>query len=82
LLAAYHVSKSGLFIRLTNLSRILVVKGLRSQAVNNCRNDGVTVNTEAGEISHVDHGANMGDRDICLGFVSVGYIHVIFRTSS
>jgi hypothetical protein len=55
---------------------------MRSRAVDDCRNDGVTVDTEAGEVSHVDHGANMGDRDVCLGLVSVSYVHVILRTSS
>ncbi len=58
------------------------VKGLRSRAVDSCRNDGVTVDTEAGEVSHVDHGANTGDCDICLELVSVGYVHAILRMSS
>jgi hypothetical protein len=80
-LAAYHALKSGLFIGLTNLSRIWRVKGLRSQAINNCRNNGVAVNTKAGEVDHVNHGVDAGDCDVCFGFVSVGYIHVVFGTS-
>jgi hypothetical protein len=37
---------------------------------------------KAGEVSHVDHGANRGDHDVCLGLVSVGYVHVVLRMSS
>jgi hypothetical protein len=59
-----------------------LVKWLRSRAVDNCRNNGVTVDTVAGEVSHVNHGANMGDRNVCLGLVSVGYVHAILRMSS
>jgi hypothetical protein len=58
-----------------------VVKGLRSQAINNCRNTGIAVNTKAGEVGHVDHGANAGDCDVCFGLVSIGCIHVVFGTS-
>jgi hypothetical protein len=54
---------------------------LRSRAINNCRNNGVAVNTKAGEVSHVDHGADAGDCNVSFGFVSVGYIHVVFGTS-
>ncbi len=45
-----------------------------SQAVNNCGNNGVTVNEEAGEVSHVNHSANTGDCDVCFRFVSIRYI--------
>ena len=55
---------------------------LRSQAINNCRNNGVAVNTKAGEVGHVDNCADVGDCNVCFGFVSVGYIHVVFGTSS
>ncbi len=59
----------------------MAVKGLRSQAINNYKNNGVAVNTKAGEVGHVNHGANAGDCDVCFGFVSISYIHVVFGTS-
>ncbi len=55
---------------------------MRSRAIDNCRNNGVTVNTKAGEVGHVNHGANAGDCNVCFGFVSIGYIHVVFGISS
>ncbi len=59
-----------------------MIKGLRSGASNDGRNDGVAVNTKAGEKGHVKHYANAYDCDICFQFVSVGYVHVVLRTSS
>jgi hypothetical protein len=54
---------------------------LRSGAINDGRNNGVAGNTKAGEVGHVNHGANAGDCDVCFRFVSFGYVHVVFRTS-
>ncbi len=43
-----------------------MIKRLRSGASNDGRNYGVAINTKAGEIGHVKHGANAGDCDICF----------------
>ncbi len=59
-----------------------MIKELRSGAIDNCRNDGIAVNAEAGEVGRVNHGADASDCDICFRFVSVSYVHVVLRTSS
>ena len=58
------------------------IKGLRSGAIGDGRNDGIAVNAEAGEVGQVNHGADASDCNICFRFVSVGYVHVVLRTSS
>jgi hypothetical protein len=54
---------------------------LRSSATDDGRNDGIAVDAEAGEVGHVDHGADASDCNICFRFVSVGYVHNVPRKS-
>jgi hypothetical protein len=54
---------------------------LRSGAIDNGRNDGIAVDAEAGEVSHVDHGADASDCGISFRFVSIDYVHTVLRTS-
>ncbi len=56
--------------------------GLRSGATSNGGNDGITINAKAGEIGHVNHGADASDCNICFQLVSVSYVPVVLRTSS
>ncbi len=53
---------------------------MKSGAIEDGRNDGIAVDTEAGEVGHVNHGADVSDCDICFRFVSVGYAHTVLRT--
>jgi hypothetical protein len=67
--------------KVDELEQNLALKGLRSAAIDNGRNDDIAVDVEAGEASHVNHGAIASDCDICFRFVSVGYVHTVLRTS-
>ncbi len=57
---------------------------MKSRAANNCKNDGVTVNTEAGEVSHVNHGANTVIAtivlDLCASAVSMLFSERVIRS--
>jgi hypothetical protein len=53
---------------------------MRSSAIDYGGNDGI-VNAGAGEVGHVNHGADASDCNICFRFVSIGYVHVALRTS-
>ncbi len=58
-----------------------MIKGLRSGAIDNGRNDGIAVNVEAEKVGHVNHGVDASDCNICFRFVSIGYVHDVLRMS-
>jgi hypothetical protein len=41
----------------------------------------IAVDAGAGEVSHVNHGADASDCNICFRLVSVRYVHTVLRTS-
>ena len=58
-----------------------MIMGFRPGAIDDGGNDGIAVNAEAGEVGHVNHGADVSDCNICFRFVGVGYVHVVLRMS-
>jgi hypothetical protein len=56
--------------------------GWRIVSSDYCRDDRIHVDTKAGEINNGYHGANSGDRSLCLRLVCVKNIHALLHVDN